>query len=89
MRSDISKTLPPSRATAFEEVGVTRLSLGVENFDDDVLESNGRAHVSKEIYRVAPWIRELDFDQLNVDLIAGMVGETWDKWKALHWSHCW
>ncbi|MFP5284978.1 MAG: coproporphyrinogen III oxidase, partial [Thermoanaerobaculia bacterium] len=38
-------------------------------------------HVSTEIYRVLPWIKELDFDQLNVDLIAGMVGETWETWK--------
>jgi oxygen-independent coproporphyrinogen-3 oxidase len=28
-----------------------------------------------------PWINELKFDQLNIDLIAGMVGETWDTWR--------
>jgi oxygen-independent coproporphyrinogen III oxidase len=40
-------------------MGVTRLSLGVENFDDRILELNGRAHRSPEIdrvYRAArPW----------------------------------
>ena len=65
-------------------MGVTRLSLGVENFNDRILEENGRAHLSKEIYRVLPWIREQNFDQLNVDLIAGMVGETEDNWKACY-----
>ena len=53
----------------------------MENFDDEILQENGRAHVSKEIYRVRDWIRAQGFRQLNVDLIAGMVGETWESWK--------
>lgn len=75
-------TLTRSKLAAIREIGVTRLSLGIESFDDEVLRENGRAHVSKEIERVTPWIREMDFDQVNVDLIAGMVGETWDTWQA-------
>jgi oxygen-independent coproporphyrinogen-3 oxidase len=74
-------TLTRSKLEAIREIGVTRLSLGIESFDDEILEENGRAHISTEIYRVLPWIKELDFDQLNVDLIAGMVGETWGTWK--------
>jgi len=74
-------TLTHQKLEAIREVGVTRLSLGVESFDDAILAENGRAHVSKEIYRVLPWIAELGFDQLNIDLIAGMVGETWDSWR--------
>ncbi len=35
----------------FVDIGVTRLSLGVENFDDRILELNGRAHRSPEIDR--------------------------------------
>ena len=61
---------------------MTRLSLGIENFDDEVLRENGRAHVSKEIWRCLPWIEELGFEQLNIDLIAGMVGENWSAWRA-------
>ena len=74
-------TLTRTKLEAIRDIGVTRLSLGVENFDDDILRANGRAHVSREIYRVMPWIRDLGFDQLNIDLIAGMIGETWDTWK--------
>jgi oxygen-independent coproporphyrinogen-3 oxidase len=74
-------TLTHSKLEAIRGIGVTRLSLGIESFDDDVLRENGRAHVSAEIYRALPWIREMAFDQLNVDLIAGMVGETWDTWR--------
>jgi len=74
-------TLTRPRTEAIREVGVTRLSLGIENFNDDILRENGRAHVSREIAEVLPWIAEQDFDQLNVDLIAGMVGESWETWK--------
>ncbi len=74
-------TLTRAKLEAIKRIGVTRLSLGIENFDDEILRVNGRAHVSKEIDRCLPWIEEIGFDQLNVDLIAGMVGETWDKWR--------
>ncbi len=74
-------TLSQSKLAAIRGMGVTRLSLGIENFDDFILNENGRAHLSQEIYRVQSWIHELDFEQLNVDLIAGMVGETWNTWK--------
>ncbi|CAM2009838.1 coproporphyrinogen-III oxidase family protein [Acanthopleuribacter pedis] len=74
-------TLTEAKLDAIREVGVTRLSLGVENFDDAILSENGRAHLSGEIYRVLPWIKARGFDQLNIDLIAGMVGETEDNWQ--------
>jgi len=74
-------TLTRSKLEAIKGIGVTRLSLGIENFNDDILAENGRAHLSAEIERVLPWIAELGFDQLNVDLIAGMVGETWETWR--------
>ena len=74
-------TLTLPKLETIRRVGVTRVSLGIENFDDAILEENGRAHLTKEIYRAEPWIRNLDFDQLNIDLIAGMVGETWETWK--------
>ena len=40
------------RSHTLRELGVTRLSLGVENFGDAVLEENGRAHLSAEVYKV-------------------------------------
>ena len=73
-------TLSRAKVKALASIGVTRLSLGIENFDDEVLQENGRAHLSGEIYRAWEWIEEADFPSVNVDLIAGMVGETDDNW---------
>ncbi|HYT90979.1 MAG TPA: coproporphyrinogen-III oxidase family protein, partial [Gemmataceae bacterium] len=75
-------TLQQHKLEALKEIGVTRLSLGIENFSDKILEENGRAHLSAEIYRAYRWARDLKFDQINIDLIAGMVGENWDNWRA-------
>lgn len=74
-------TLQQHKLEALRELGVTRLSLGVENFDPKILEFNGRAHLEEEIHRAYGWARNLGFDQINIDLIAGMVGESWDNWK--------
>ncbi len=74
-------TLRKSKLEALKEIGVTRLSLGVEHFNDDVLEANGRAHLSPEIYQAYGWAREVDFPQINIDLIAGMMGESEAMWR--------
>jgi oxygen-independent coproporphyrinogen-3 oxidase len=74
-------TLTDHKLKAIRDLGVTRLSLGVENFDDHILEINGRAHHSKEIARAYAYAREIGFPQINIDLIAGMVEETESNWK--------
>ena len=75
-------TLTGGKLAAIRQMGVTRLSLGVENFNDEILELNGRAHRSPEVFRAYEQARALDFPQINIDLIAGMLGETEDNWHA-------
>jgi oxygen-independent coproporphyrinogen-3 oxidase len=75
-------TLTESKLSVIRQLGVTRLSLGVESFEDRVLELNGRAHRSAEIDRAYRFARGLEFPQLNIDLIAGMLGETDETWRA-------
>lgn len=74
-------TLSESKVRAIKGIGVTRLSLGIESFDDELLRANGRAHTTKEIDRCLPWVEAAGFDQVNVDLIAGLVGESWESWR--------
>lgn len=74
-------TLQKHKLEMLRKHGVTRLSLGVENFKPEILQFNGRAHLEDEIYRAFGWARELGFPQINLDLIAGMVGEDWDNWR--------
>lgn len=75
-------TLQKHKLEAIKAIGTTRLSLGVEHFDDEILTINGRAHKSPEIFRAYEWARDVGFNQINIDLIAGMLGETDAKWAA-------
>ena len=75
-------TLTEAKLAVIRELDVTRLSLGVENFDDRILELNGRAHRTPEIGRAYAAARNLGFPQINIDLIAGMLGETEENWRA-------
>jgi oxygen-independent coproporphyrinogen-3 oxidase len=74
-------TLSEPKVHTIKELGVTRLSLGVENFSDDILSENGRAHLSGEVYKSWDWIQAAGFANVNIDLISGMVGESWDNWQ--------
>lgn len=76
-------TLSEKKLIYLKELGITRLSFGVENFNESLLELNGRAHKSKEIYVAYDLARKLNFKQINIDLIAGMLGET-----AANWQQC-
>lgn len=74
-------TLNEAKLQAIRELGVTRLSLGVENFNSHILEINGRAHKADEIQRAYTAARSAGFPQINVDLISGMVEETDANWR--------
>ena len=74
-------TLSEPKIQTLKQLGVTRLSLGIENFSDEILEENGRAHLSPEVYKSWEWIKKADFDNVNIDLISGMVGETDENWQ--------
>lgn len=73
-------TLNEEKVKTLRDIGVTRISLGVENFDDAILEANGRAHHAPEVYKAYDWIQNAGFPQVNIDLIAGMIGETDENW---------
>jgi oxygen-independent coproporphyrinogen-3 oxidase len=74
-------TITEGKLEILKRMGVTRLSLGIENFDEEILRTNGRAHGAKEIDRAYQFARSIGFPQINIDLIAGMVGETGANWR--------
>jgi len=74
-------TITEGKLEILKKMGVTRLSLGIENFDDAILDTNGRAHGSKEIDAAYQAARAIGFPQINIDMIAGMVGETEENWR--------
>jgi oxygen-independent coproporphyrinogen-3 oxidase len=70
---------------AMLEIGVTRVSLGVQSFDDDLLRRNGRIHLAADARRAYRLLREAGFSTINLDLMAGLPGETSDQWRDSIW----
>jgi coproporphyrinogen III oxidase-like Fe-S oxidoreductase/glutamate/tyrosine decarboxylase-like PLP-dependent enzyme len=66
----------PERLEAMGEGGVTRVSMGVQAMDDDLLWRNGRIHLVQDVERAYRAIREVGFEVVNLDLMVGLVGET-------------
>jgi oxygen-independent coproporphyrinogen-3 oxidase len=62
--------------------GVSRISLGVQAFDDVSLKDMGRVHSSSDVMAAMEQIRKVGFDSLSVDLIYGYPGCTPEKWLA-------
>ena len=60
--------------------GATRLSLGVQSFDDGVLQEMGRLHSSMDSARAVRLARAAGFENISVDLVLGWTGETRERW---------
>lgn len=63
------------------EIGVTRLSIGAQSFDDAVLRTIGRRHSAAAIGRAVALARAEGFDDYGLDLIAGLPGVTLQMWR--------
>lgn len=64
------------------EAGVNRISLGIQQLDDKVLRLNGRVHLVADVERAWAEIELAGFEEANIDLIVGLVGETEVPFRA-------
>ncbi len=61
--------------------GVDRLSIGVQSFDADLLSKIGRTHSPDDAARVVGEARKAGFDNISIDLIYGLPGQTIAQWQ--------
>jgi putative oxygen-independent coproporphyrinogen III oxidase len=64
----------------YRELGINRLSLGVQSFADRELAFLGRRHDASRARKALAWAREAGFANLGVDLMYGLPGQTVDSW---------
>jgi len=70
------------KAVILKKIGVNRISLGVQSWDEELLKLLGREHdaqQAKESFRI---LRDAGFTNINVDLMFGLPGQTADQWRA-------
>jgi oxygen-independent coproporphyrinogen III oxidase len=74
-------TVTREKLRTLKELGVTRLSLGFQTLNNAILRRSGRDVVVEDCYRAFLQAREAGFDEINIDLLAGLQGETRDTWR--------
>jgi oxygen-independent coproporphyrinogen-3 oxidase len=79
-------TITAERAAAWRKSGINRVSLGVQSFVNDELRRTGRRHTAEVVAAEVALLREAGIDNINLDLIAGLPGQTHASWNtSLDW----
>ncbi len=69
------------KAWLLQERGVNRISLGVQSFDDGLLQLLGREHTAAQAETSFDLLRRSGFENLNIDLMFGLPGQTLEQWE--------
>jgi len=72
----------PEKLGALKAGGVTRISLGVQTFDAELLGEMGRRHPPEKALSAYDLIRDMGFESINLDLIFGAPGQTIEQWEG-------
>ena len=75
-------TIDQAQLAAFRQAGINRLNLGIQSFDDQSLQFLGRIHSATQARVAIEWARRAGFDNLGLDLIYGLPGQTVEGWQA-------
>ncbi len=73
--------LTPQVLRHYREVGINRLSLGVQSLRDRELAFLGRRHDASQALQALAWARAAGFANLGIDLIYGLPGQTLEEWR--------
>jgi oxygen-independent coproporphyrinogen-3 oxidase len=74
-------TVSLDKARLWREAGVNRVSMGVQSFDAALLERLGRVHTRAAAFRSFDTLRRAGFDNVNVDLMFAIPGQTLEVWR--------
>jgi len=75
-------TLAAEKLQVYRSAGVNRLSVGAQSFSDQELNAIGRIHTASQIIESFSLVRTCGFENLNLDLILGLPGQTERQWMS-------
>jgi oxygen-independent coproporphyrinogen-3 oxidase len=75
-------TVSLDKAKLLRDFGVNRASMGVQSLDENLLDRLGRVHSREMVFKSFDTLRRAGFDNLNVDLMFAIPGQTMDIWRA-------
>ena len=75
-------TVSLDKAKLLRNYGVNRISMGVQSLDEDLLDRLGRIHSRDMVFKSFDTLRQAGFDNLNLDLMFAIPGQTMEVWRA-------
>ncbi len=75
-------TFDAAKACRFVELGITRVSLGIQSFDPAVLATLGREHTPEQARESVRILRDAGIPSLNIDLMFAVPGQPTDSWRS-------
>ena len=75
-------TVSLDKAKLLRSFGVNRVSMGVQSLDEALLDRLGRIHSREMVFKSFDILRSAGFDNLNIDLMFAIPGQTMDIWRA-------
>ncbi len=85
--AEISMEIDPGtfdlgRLKGYRNVGINRISVGVQAFQDELLKICGRSHTVSDIFAAVELIHQVDFPEFSLDLISGLPNQTLSQWQT-------
>jgi oxygen-independent coproporphyrinogen III oxidase len=74
-------TVSRDKARLLRSGGVNRISMGMQSLNDDLLDRLGRVHTREMAYKSFDMLRQAGFDNLNLDLMFAIPGQTLEVWR--------
>ncbi len=74
-------TVSLDKARLLRSFGINRISMGVQSFDEDLLDRLGRIHTREMVFRSFDILREAGFTNINLDLMFAIPGQSMDLWR--------
>jgi len=75
-------TVSLEKAKLLRSFGVNRISMGVQSLDENLLDRLGRVHSREMVFKSFDTLRHAGFDNINIDLMFAIPGQTMDIWRA-------
>jgi oxygen-independent coproporphyrinogen-3 oxidase len=75
-------TVSLDKAGLLRDFGVNRISMGVQSLDEALLDRLGRIHSREMVFKSFDTLRQAGFDNLNIDLMFAIPGQTMDVWRS-------
>ena len=74
------RTINTQKVYAYKELGINRISIGIQSFNDEIIKLSGREHTGEKALKAIDIIKDAGNIVINIDLLSGLAGETRKTW---------